>query len=405
MAPNIPLKDTWGESEESSREMLVEVSEPPVVDVPEVFLPHLPQHFQDPDSPNLHLLQRTEPRRGTQKPTTRIPSTSTRSTLRALRPSSETTRPDEVFSEPSSVRVLGDAAQVTGVNVGGRNPRLRPQYNDKEVLQGTAVSSVVSALPPSSTLTPNNQQNSNNSQEPHNRQNPSFRQSPREGLTGSSFHFTKDPLFGTVGETRKVTLDQAPNTPSTYSTSSPATSTQRIDPGVLKLPGHEPEAPADLVLVHHERAIDTRNQTGLNGIFVRDDSTALTPEGATALILVGICTVFLVFICLLFFVQKIRRQRIERKVVQDSDVVKPQTTYEATSSMHHPNPLSLLPPGFLQALTSLTLSAAGRTDDHMSPSFLTMEPLQSSNSLGRLWFSVYYDYVETALVLRILHAR
>nr|XP_045609472.1 synaptotagmin-1-like [Procambarus clarkii] len=34
-----------------------------------------------------------------------------------------------------------------------------------------------------------------------------------------------------------------------------------------------------------------------------------------------------------------------------------------------------------------------------------MEPPQSTNSLGRLWFSVYYDYVESTLVLRILHAR
>lgn len=75
------------------------------------------------------------------------------------------------------------------------------------------------------------------------------------------------------GKGRVMTTTRRPTTTTT------TTSNKKLDPGFLKLPGHEPEAPADLVLVHHDRAIDTRNQTGLNGIFVKDESSDVTPEG------------------------------------------------------------------------------------------------------------------------------
>nr|XP_053653930.1 uncharacterized protein LOC128703329 [Cherax quadricarinatus] len=375
MAPNIAMKDIWEASADSSLDTL-EVPEPVVADVPEVFLSHLPQHFQNPDSPNLYIQQQHESLRTTQQETTKTQGTSIRSTLRAYRPTSETTTP-EVSREPSSSTLFEDIARVTSANVANKDRRLRPQDNVTPKPEEAAVSSVP--------------QDSNNKKPPGT-------ETPESSEPVSNQTFTKEPVFRTAkDESGRVTQGLAQSRPST--------STQRIDPGVLKLPGHEPEAPADLVLVHHERAIDTRNQTGLNGIFVRDDTTAITPEGATALILVGICTVFLVFICLIFFIQKVRRQRLENKVVQDSDV-KPQTMYDATGyTSHHPNPLSLLPPALLHALASLTLSTHGRPDDHIPPSFLTMEPPLSSNSLGRLWFSVHYDYVESTLVIRILHAR
>ncbi|KAK8388586.1 hypothetical protein O3P69_020524 [Scylla paramamosain] len=129
-----------------------------------------------------------------------------------------------------------------------------------------------------------------------------------------------------------------------------------------------------------------------------------TRSPATALILVGICVVFLVFICFILFVQKIRRQKLERKVEQSGgEPVKPQTTYEATSSTLHPHPLSLLPPALLHALA---LATANRENDPAFASFFTMEPpSKNSNSVGRLWFCVYYDYVQSNLVLRVLHAR
>ncbi|KAK3852448.1 hypothetical protein Pcinc_040967 [Petrolisthes cinctipes] len=122
--------------------------------------------------------------------------------------------------------------------------------------------------------------------------------------------------------------------------------------------------------------------------------------GATALILIGTCTVFLVLICFFFFIQKIRQQRIQRKVVEKEggDVVKPQITYEGPHS-----PLSLLPPALIQALA--LASQSSHKEEDIPPTFLTMEPPFSNNSLGRLWFSVYYDYLTSNLVLKVLHAR
>ncbi|XP_071540305.1 uncharacterized protein [Panulirus ornatus] len=386
MAPNIPLRDNWNDSDETSQEVEVELQRGPVAQVPEVFASHLPQHFQDPDSPNLHILQRHDIPGRSHHGTTKSPNSSSGSTLTPFRPSSVKSQGlEEVSTQPDSITVSENKTDAHGVDDENIGLRRRPHNNDKTVSQGPTVTTQATRLSPGR------------------HQISSRPQTPGPGLSGSDtpgsfLHITKK-----TGD-RVVPSRSRPRS-TTQNVPYPSTTPTSIDHGVLKLPGHEPEAPADLVLVHHERAIDTRNQTGLNGIFVRDDSTVITPQGATALILVGICTVILVFICLILFVQKIRRDKIDRKVAQDADVLKPQPTEEATNSTLHPNPLSLLPPALLHALANLTISAVNRTDEHLHPSFLTMEPLQSSNSLGRLWFSVYYDYVQATLVLRILHAR
>ncbi|KAK3852446.1 hypothetical protein Pcinc_040965 [Petrolisthes cinctipes] len=196
MAPNVRVRDTWTtESDETSLEDVpfvaapssVAPSPPLMAQLPELFLPHLPQHSLDPDSPNLHLLQRH--RSSTLKPQVR--SQSARSTLKVL----------QEFEAEKSQRPLGT--------------------EDRTPLGPIPETS----LPEASTRAP--------------KELPPVR--TQSGLSPESL--------------------------------------VRRDPGVLKLPGHEPEAPADLVLIHHDRAIDTRNQTGLNGIFVRDDSTSLTAEG------------------------------------------------------------------------------------------------------------------------------
>ena len=49
-----------------------------------------------------------------------------------------------------------------------------------------------------------------------------------------------------------------------------------LDSGILLIPGHEPEAPADLNLVHHDRSLDSFSDTGIT---VRDDSSIISPEG------------------------------------------------------------------------------------------------------------------------------
>lgn len=386
MAPNVPVpqRGAWKDSEESSREAVM------VSPVPEVFLPHLPQHFQDPDSPNLHILQRHDSSRSTQKPTTR--SQTARSTLRALRIPTGAPVSDhsDASFHPTRVSVLEDLLKNDRRNTDSTH--LRPQVTARPQQETTTVSTGGPFLSNGGSNIPDAL-----------RPPPSI--SPRGTVVGPTHSHNFKPMTG-ITEGSMVATRSGGEVPSMTTTRRPTTTTtpsKKIDPGFLKLPGHEPEAPADIVLTHHDRVIDTRNQSGLNGIFVKDESTDVTPEAATALILVGICIVFLVFICFILFVQKIRRQKLQKKVAQSGEPVKPQTTYEATSSTPHPHPLSLLPPALLHALA---LATAHRNDDPAFSSFLTMEPpSKSNNSLGCLWFSVYYDYVQSKLVLRVLHAR
>uniref|UniRef100_A0A0P4VSM0 C2 domain-containing protein n=1 Tax=Scylla olivacea TaxID=85551 RepID=A0A0P4VSM0_SCYOL len=385
MSP-VPQRDAWTGSDETSGETELAVSP-----VPEVFLSHLPQHFQDPDSPNLHMLQHHDRSRSTQKPTVR--SQTTRSTLRAFRLPTGTPVNDQKAGvlRPIKVTTLEDVMQDNGRNTD--TTHLSPQQ--------TGATPKESTNPSTTSLPPRAGPRIPDTLRPPPPMHPVG--NTRDNVDRSSFHPVRsegqDVRVSTRshGEWRGIETTKPP-------TSTTTVTSKRLDPGFLKLPGHEPEAPADLVLVHHDRAIDTRNQTGLNGIFVKDETTDITPEAATALILVGICIVFLVFICFILFVQKIRRQKLERKVEQSGgEPVKPQTTYEATSSTLHPHPLSLLPPALLHALA---LATANRENDPAFASFFTMEPpSKNSNSVGRLWFCVNYDYVQSNLVLRVLHAR
>lgn len=148
--------------------------------------------------------------------------------------------------------------------------------------------------------------------------------------------YTKETLSEAVTKATEVLLQSSsssststtsPSSTTAYtttSTSSSSTSTTTArnkgpQSGILHFPGHEPGEPADLDLIHVDRSFIEINRTELNGISVKDDSTYLTPEGATTLILVGMIIVFLVFICLIMFIQKLRRQRIEAKVQLDVD--------------------------------------------------------------------------------------
>ncbi|KAK4316892.1 hypothetical protein Pmani_011998 [Petrolisthes manimaculis] len=239
MAPNVRVRDTWEtESDETSHEdvpfVAVPSSVPPspplMSQLPELFLPHLPQHSLDPDSPNLHLLQRH--RSSTIKPQVR--SQSARSTLKVLQ---------ELEAEKSQ----------RPLSIEERNP-LGPI---PETSLPEASTRAPKELPPLSTQSP---------------------LSPE-----SLVQVTNEPTVVSAGGSRRPEITPRRRPTVRTSTWPPPTTTthttHRRDPGVLKLPGHEPEAPADLVLIHHDRAIDTHNQTGLNGIFVRDDSTSLTAEG------------------------------------------------------------------------------------------------------------------------------
>lgn len=392
MAPNVPVphRDVGEGSDETSSE--VDVVSPAsnvfLPDLPEVFLSHLPQHFQDPDSPNLHMVQRHDISRSTEKPTVR--SQTTRSTLRAFRLPTGSPDNDQkagVF-RPTRVTVLEDVMRDDNRNIDSTH--LRPQQATPE--EPTLPSETLSLPSRRGPRIPDTLR-------------PPPPMPPGDTMTDSANDHSSQAVRD-EGEDVRVNARRHSEGRATKPTEPPTSTTvssRKLDPGFLKLPGHEPEAPADLVLVHHDRAIDTRNQTGLNGIYVKDETTDITAEAATALILVGICIVFLVFICLILFIQKIRRQKLERKVKQSGEPVKPQTTYEATSSTMHPNPVSLLPPALLHALA---LATAHKEHDPAFSSFLTMEPpSKNGNSLGRLWFCVYYDYVQFNLVLRVLHAR
>lgn len=271
MAPNVPLRDPWvTESDETSQEagdVLLKAaasapssvpSSPPLMsELPELFLPHLPQHALDPDSPNLHVLQHH--RTSTLKPQVR--SQSARSTLKVLRVLSEgdqeAQRDPAPFPVPVSVLedVRGDH---TKDSTHQRNQGSTGIRTPLELFSETS------------------------SSEPSTRVSKELHPRTEGALSPESLvQITSEPkveVVGGSGSRQESTTRRRP----TVRTSTPpptTTTTHRLDPGVLKLPGHEPEAPADLVLIHHDRAIDTRNQTGLNGIFVRDDSTPITAEG------------------------------------------------------------------------------------------------------------------------------
>ncbi|XP_063587358.1 uncharacterized protein LOC134764675 [Penaeus indicus] len=421
MAPNLPLDSLWHDSDENTSHEALDVPRA-VPQVPELFSPHLPQHFQDPDSPNLHLQQQFA--RQSVPP---VPKPHPRSTLRAFVPTQ--TPPSSTSIPGGGGGALagggtagpdgGDASRVVPANSDTRNPRF-PAVTPLHGADGSGAGFATDAVnfdvsqrtPLASGSAPGGPQGTRRpailrgqgSSLPEGVSAPPQTRFPAPAPDSISPKDTKEPSRSAGGAAAAAGGKPSPTATSPQAPSSTATP-QTIDPGVLKLPGHEPEAPADLVLIHHERAIDVHNQTGFDGIIVRDDSTSLTPEGATALILVGTCSVFLVLICFIMFVQKIRKQRIDRKVSQEVDVVKPPVSYDSTGMPPHPHPLSLIPPALLHALTHPTGSKGDLFEDHIQPSFLTMEPPQSLNSLGRLWFSVCYDYVQQTLVLNILHAR
>lgn len=424
MAPNLPLDSLWRDSDENTSTEAFDVPGA-VPQVPELFSPHLPQHFQDPDSPNLHLQQQfarqSVPPASKPRP---------RSTLRAFVP---TQTPPSSTSIPGG----GGGALAGGGTSGVESPRGGDASNSgtrnlhfpgvtnlrgadgsvpglaTDAMDGKAVNFDVSQKTPlASGSAPGGPQGAlrpailhgHGPSPPESASAPSPTRFPAPTHDSIRPKDTKESSRSAGGAAAAAGGKPGATATSPQAPSS-TTTPQTIDPGVLKLPGHEPEAPADLVLIHHERAIDVHNQTGFDGIIVRDDSTSLTPEGATALILVGTCSVFLVLICFIMFVQKVRKQRIERKVSQEVDVVKPPVSYDSTGMPPHPHPLSLIPPALLHALTHPTGTKGDLFEDHIQPSFLTMEPPQTLNSLGRLWFSVCYDYVQQTLVLNILHAR
>lgn len=234
--------------------------------VPEVFLSHLPQHFQDPDSPNLHILQRHDSSRSTQKPTTR--SQTARSTLRALRIPTGAPTSDHSDSSfhPTRVSVLEDLLKNDRRNTDSTH--LRPQVTARPQQETTSVSTGEPFL-------------SNGGSNIPDALRPPPSMSPAGTVVGPTHSDNFKPMTGITegstvdarsrGEERSMTTTRRPTTTTT--------SSKKIDPGLLKLPGHELEAPADIVLTHHDRVIDTRNQSGLNGIYVKDESTDVTPEG------------------------------------------------------------------------------------------------------------------------------
>lgn len=274
MAPNVPLRDHWiTESDETSQEALhvspvaaaaaapssVPSSPPLMSELPELFLPHLPQHALDPDSPNLFVQQHH--RTSTLKPQVR--SQSARSTLKVLRVLSEGDQEPQRESAPFPVpvSVLED---LPGDHTKDSALQQRNQGS-------TGVRNPLESFPETSPSEPSTRV----SKELHLRTEGAL--SPESLVQVTSAPKVDVVVGGSVrheeGTTRRRPTVRNSTPPPT------TTTTHRLDPGVLKLPGHEPEAPADLVLIHHDRAIDTRNQTGLNGIFVRDDSTPITAEG------------------------------------------------------------------------------------------------------------------------------
>ncbi|CAL4063544.1 unnamed protein product, partial [Meganyctiphanes norvegica] len=116
-----------------------------------------------------------------------------------------------------------------------------------------------------------------------------------DDLVGGVDHvlqYTKETLSEAVTKATDVLMQSSSSispsssttgiTTSTSSSSTSSTTTARTTgplSGVLHIPGHEPETPADLDLVHRDRSLDEINGTELNGISVKDDSTHLTPEG------------------------------------------------------------------------------------------------------------------------------
>ncbi|XP_066963974.1 uncharacterized protein [Macrobrachium rosenbergii] len=403
MAPNIPIQ----ESEESSVELVVDINSPnsdPVPELPKQFQSHLEQHFHAQDSPNLHQLRiihvNGDPR--THQSQTTILRPRVIQHVDTSTPSSATSTwgvpAFEIRDRNVRRRPLGAPQQPDGFQKGTLlPPTVPPRIGDPSGV--------------STTTSRGRELFGNPTEAPQvtRTRNPGRR--PESGILLST---NERPSLVNNEDDVKVGGNTKPPPPpppptTTASTTTISTTKNYLDSGVLRIPGHEPEAPADLNLIHQERAIDTTNQTGQGGIFVKDDSNGLTNEGATALILVGLCSVFLVFICFAMFVQKIKRQKIESKVVQDDSGIKHAARYESTgTTMYQPNPLSFLPPDILNALLHpLAASRVHGAFEEPKPAFVTMEPPQPGNlnQLGRLWFSVYYDYVKSTLVLHILHAR
>ncbi|KAK7066983.1 hypothetical protein SK128_020765 [Halocaridina rubra] len=388
MAPNI-LRTLQRESEESSQEELPTVKQPTVEgtvsQVPEIFLSHLPQQFQNPDSPNLHQIS----------PADRIVLEEESKTFSPSR----TPSPSSVISplQPNIPRKGSLEEQIL------KNGGIRITQLDESIKDDTLESSSIligTSLP------------------------------QREGFHSASGHPSRISQIPDMEAHGRLLTGNIPNPPQaipslesdssrqvnrtvkhpeseeeTLTTTTASTTVYVHQHGVLKIPGHAPEAPADLNLTHHDRTIDVNRQTGEGGIIVKNDPL-LTPQEATTLILVGLCSVFLVFICLVMFIKKIRRENLQKKVAEkEVDSVKSQPRYEATAYSLHPNPLSLLPPDILRALMQPLAGKAQEIYEEPVPSFLAMEPPEPGNQLGRLWFSVFYDYVKATLVLRILHAR
>lgn len=405
MAPNIPLGAVFRESDENSREDFDKI-EPlifdlvPRVRLPKLFQPRLPPSFQAADTPtNTEDIKNVAPSRTVEVPPPNLP----------LRPSN----PRATIQDEQEVSRFLDEIFVNENFDRNSRRRFNAQGPTKDIQESPSIM-VDTILPPRPVELPI--ASNNPARQPAVSNNPpTVSQVPATHIPGrvppgATQQSTKDiPALESGVTTTPVLRSKRPRPSSTTPrpflvTTSKSTTLNLADSGVLKIPGHEPEAPADLNLIHHDRAIDTRNQTGLSGIFVKDESTSLTTEAATALILIGLCSVFLVFICFIMFVQKIKRQRLDRKVVQDTNDMKSRPMYEATTTTYQPNPLSFLPPDILHALMQPIASKAEHFEEP-KPSFITMEPPQPGNQLGCLWFSVYYDYVNTTLVLHILHAR
>lgn len=244
----------------------------------------------------------------------------------------------------------------------------------------------------------------------------SLNEAPTEGV--DLLQYTKDTLSEAVTQATEVLLQSSsssststtsPSSTTTTSTSSSTTSTTTarttgFDSGILQIPGHAPGEPADLNLIHHDRSFD--EGTELNGISVKDDSTYLTPEGATTLILVGMIIVFLVFICLIMFIQKLRRQRIEAKVQADVDNEFTKTE-AAERELDNYKTMSAINDQLLRSLIQSVSRLELRQPHELSSttgSFMQTDPASTGGNLGQLWFSIYYDYTMGVLKLSILHA-
>lgn len=309
MAPNLPL-DTlgWNDSDENSSGEALGFFPQAVPQVPEIFSPHLPQHFQDPDSPNLHLQQQV----GTRHPI--HPSTKPRTTLRAFVPPQSPSRTNipssggRGLTGGGNTRIVsqeGGAAISQGVQGTFRDPaHLRNlQLSGVTRFHGAGFHAPITNSRDEKAVNFDSIPRTASSNTPHAQesQHPSIVSIPSPSTTESSVPVTSQTRFPELPsdsisqqDTKDAPGDKVVGAatsarPFPAATRPQAVSTTknplRIDPGVLKLPGHEPEAPADLVLVHHDRAIDVNNQTGLDGIIVRDDSTSITPEGTSILLM------------------------------------------------------------------------------------------------------------------------